>query len=63
LSNYWNAVQTYASTGSSVALDKFKGKTIKDDSGKTFELVTDHATVKRQANAGVLTFESIYSRS
>jgi hypothetical protein len=63
LGTYWAGLNKYLTTGDSIALDKFNGKTVKDDSGNLIPLLTDHATLKRLGSAGVLSFESLYARS
>jgi hypothetical protein len=63
LAEYWNAVHRYLETGDASRLAKFKGKYIKDASGAQVLLPTDRAELNRLGSAGVLSFESLYSRS
>lgn len=63
LGKYSAALQAYLRTGNSSELKSFFGKTIRDDSGNVIPLMTDLAELKRQAAAGLLSFESLYSRS
>jgi hypothetical protein len=59
---YWSAVQTYLSTGDSTALQRMSKRRIRDAYGKRIRLVTDIDELSLLANAGVLSFESIYAR-
>jgi hypothetical protein len=52
----------YAQKGDESALQKFKGKRIRDASGKSIRLLTDTEELDRLANAGELSFESLYAR-
>src|SRR5262249_23710887 len=61
IGSYWSAVQRYLQTGDDSALLKFKKIRIVDASGKRHRLLTDLAELSRQASAGVLSFESLYS--
>lgn len=63
LGEYWNAVQRYLSTGDASLLASFRGKHITDSTGKEFPLLTDQQELDRLANAGVLSFESLYARA
>jgi hypothetical protein len=63
LAEYWVAVQRYLQTGDESGLQKFKGKRIKDASGKSIRLLTDTQELDRLGNAGVLSFESLYARA
>jgi hypothetical protein len=63
LSNYWHAVGLYVDTGDASGLDKFRGKSVKSADGVEFPLITDLAELRRQGNAGVLSFNSMYSRT
>ena len=62
LGKYWAAVQKYLRTGDSAALNKFRGKSITDASGKRAPLVTDLTELDRLGSAGVWSFESIYAQ-
>ena len=61
IGSYWSAVQRYLQTGDDSALLKFKKTRIVDASGKRHRLLTDLVELNRQASAGVLSFESLYS--
>lgn len=63
LGKYWAAVQTHLQTGDSSALNKFRGKHITDASGTRVPLLTDLAELDRQGSAGVLSFESFYTKA
>jgi hypothetical protein len=63
IGSYWAAVQKYVQTGDDSALLKFKKTRIVDASGRRHRLLTDLAELKRQASAGVLSFESLYGGS
>jgi hypothetical protein len=63
LGEYWAAVDLYLKTGDSSALEKFKGKEIKDAAGKPIALIVDRKELNRLGGAGALSFESIYVRS
>jgi hypothetical protein len=58
---FWAAVQKYLQTGDHSALLRFKGKSVTDASGKQHLFLADLKQLDRQASAGVLSFESIYS--
>lgn len=62
LGEYWAAVQKYLETGNAVLLQRFQGKFIKDADGNEIPLLTDRAELNRIGSAGVLSFESLYSR-
>jgi hypothetical protein len=59
---YWNAVHRYLTTGDASAVRQFKGKQITGANGSKIRLLTDLKELDRQANAGNLSFESIYAR-
>ena len=63
LGEYWAAVHKYLATGDSSKLAKFKGKQIKDTTGKVIPLLTDLKELNRQGSADVLSFESLYAKS
>jgi hypothetical protein len=62
VAEYWNAVQTYLATGDATALRKFRRKHIVDANRKRIPFLTDRRVLDRLGNAGVLSFESLYSR-
>ena len=62
VAEYWNAVQTFLATGDPAALRKFRGKHITDANRKRIPFLTDLKALDRLGNAGVLRFESLYSR-
>ncbi len=63
LGEYWAAVQKYLETGNVSALRKIRRKTIADASGKRFRLLKDVGELERLGSAGVLSFESLYSKA
>jgi hypothetical protein len=63
LAEYWNAAHHYLESGDASRLEKFKGKRIKTADGAEIPLPTDRTELNRLGSAGVLSFESIYSRS
>ncbi len=63
LGSYSAALQKYLRTGKSEELKKFAGKTIRDDSGNVIPLMTALTELKKLGNGGVLSFESLYSRT
>jgi hypothetical protein len=63
LGQYWHAVDKYTRTGDDSRLKKFTGMQIKDANGNKIPLITDHSELNRLGAAGVLSFESLYSRS
>jgi hypothetical protein len=63
LAKYSNAVQKYLQTGDTADLSKFQGKSIKDADGVEHLLITDRRQLNRLGSAGVLSFESLYSKS
>ncbi len=63
LGKYFSAVQKYVSIGDSTALVEFHGKFITDARGVKVPLLTDLKELDRLASAGVVSFESLYSRS
>jgi hypothetical protein len=62
LGTYWVAVQKFLQTGDASALKKFHGTKITDATRKRFLLLTDEAQLNRLGSAGVLSFETLYSR-
>lgn len=63
IGRYWNAVARYLRTGDTSALRKFRGKHIVDATGARVLLLTDLDELDRLGNAGVLSFETIYTRT
>jgi hypothetical protein len=63
LAEYWNAVHRYLETGDDSRLEEFRGQFFKDADGVQIMLPTDGALLNRLGSAGVLSFESLYSRS
>lgn len=63
LAEYWDAVQRYVQRGDDSALRKFRGQHITDGSGEKILLLTAVAELDLQANAGNLSFESLYARA
>jgi hypothetical protein len=63
LAEYWNAVRYYLATGDASQLAKFEGKCVKDANGDKIPFITDRRELNRQGSAGILSFESLYSRS
>ena len=58
---HWNAVQKYVETGDASALEQFAGVQVTDVQGNKIALLTDTDTLDLYADAGVLSFESIYA--
>lgn len=63
LAKYAAAVQKSVNTGDDADLLEFRDKTILDASGKPIPLPTDLDELELLGKAGVLSFESLYSRS
>lgn len=63
LGKYWVAVQKYLQTGDDSALKKFRRKRITDASGKKIPLVLDNNVLDQLGSAGVLSFESLYTKT
>jgi hypothetical protein len=63
LGEYWAALQRYLESGDASRLEKFRGKSVKTADGTEIQLLTDRAELNRMGSAGVLSFESLYSRS
>jgi len=61
--DYWNAVHAHVAKGESAGLGRFEGVTLTSTDGTRFVLLTDLTVLDRLANAGVLSFESIYART
>jgi len=61
LSRYWQAVEEYRDTGDTSALRQFTGKYIIDANGRRVVLLTDTAALDLLADAGALSFESLYA--
>jgi hypothetical protein len=62
IGQYWSAVDRYLSTGDATALQKLSRKYVIDENGRRIRLITDIDQLSLLANAGVLSFESIYAR-
>jgi len=62
ISEYWRAVRRFLRTGERTGLVMLRGRSVIASNGKSVPLLTDTSALRRLANAGVLTFESIYSR-
>jgi len=62
IGEYWNALHRYLSTGAVSGLQKFRGKRLRDASGKRIPLLTDLNELGRQASVGEFRFESLYGR-
>jgi hypothetical protein len=61
---YWSAVDRALSpVADTSAFRNLPRKTVKDEKGKRFRLLTNLGELKRQASAGVLHFESLYGRA
>lgn len=63
LAEYWDSIQKYLETEDASGLDKFRGQVLTDASGAKISLVTDLNELNRLGSAGVLSFESLYSRT
>jgi len=61
LSRYWQAVEKYRDTGNESDLQQFSGKYIIDANGRRVLLLTDTAALDLLADAGALSFESLYA--
>jgi hypothetical protein len=61
IGGHWAAVQRYLQTGDDSALLKFKETRVADASGKRHTFLTNLAELNRQASAGMLSFESMYT--
>lgn len=62
LARFWRAVHRFVSRGDARGLREFRGRHIVDANGVGHLLVTDLLTLDRLANAGVLSFESLYRK-
>ena len=63
VSHYFTALRRFLHTGDASALQPFRRTRITTVEGERVRLLTDLDAVKRLANAGVLSFESIYART
>jgi hypothetical protein len=63
IGEYWDAVEAYRGKGDESKLRHFQGKRVRDASGKLVRLLTDTEELDRLANAGELSFESLYARA
>jgi len=62
LAKYWEAVHRFVANGDARRVRQFRGKYIIDANGVRHPLLTNLVEVDRLANAGVLSFESLYAR-
>jgi len=62
IGSYWSSVQAYLSTGDATELARFSKKQSRDAKRKRIRLITNVEELSLLANAGVLSFESIYAR-
>lgn len=60
---YSAAVDRFIATGDASRLAVFEGKFIKDADGKEIPFLTDRTALKKLGSAGLLSFESLYSRT
>ena len=61
IGHYWSALdRALGPAQDATAFRKLPRKTVKDDKGRRFRLLTNLVELKRQASAGVLHFESLY---
>jgi hypothetical protein len=63
LAKYWVAVHKYLQTGDVSEVETFAGQFVKDANGSDVPLLTDLKELSRLGSAGVLSFESLYSRA
>ena len=63
IAQHANAVRQYIQTGDARALKRFRNKSVKDANGNKLVLLTELVLLDELANAGVLSFESLYARS
>ena len=63
IAEHANAVRKYVQTGDARPLRRFRQTPVVTDSGERVSLLTDLVNLDEQANAGVLSFESLYARS
>lgn len=59
MARYWDAVREFLGTGNEELLKPFRGESVQVRGDKHF-FVTDPDILKRQARAGVVTFEALY---
>lgn len=59
VARYWAAVRKYRATGDEDLLDPFRGESVQVR-GEKHTFITDPDILKRQARAGVVTFEHLY---
>ena len=62
IAEYSDAVQKFLRTGDSSRLKKFRRIRLLEENGQRIKLVTDLAELQRLGSAGVLSFESLYTR-
>jgi len=63
LGEYSAALGKYVSTGDSSDLERFAGVYVTDVTGARVPLLTDRPEIDKLASAGLMSFESLYSRS
>jgi len=63
LGRYWEAVHQYYATGNTIGLQNFSRKSITSVDGVKYQFLTDLDELNRLGSAGILSFESLYSRS
>jgi hypothetical protein len=63
LAKFWNSLHRYLETGDASALEKYRGRSVKDADGTSIPLPTDRAKLKRLGSASVLSFENLYAKS
>lgn len=61
IAEHWNAVQKYLETGDTSAIQQLRHRTITDSEDREIPLLTDIGQLERLADAGILSFESIYA--
>jgi hypothetical protein len=60
---HWNAVHAHVARGDAADLGRFHGLQVTDVNGTQFHLTSDLVAINEMANAGVLSFETIYART
>ena len=63
IGEYWNAVHLYLTTGETRDLQRFANRYVIDVNGRRIPFLVDRDLLDELGNAGVLSFESIYSRA
>ena len=59
---YWAGVQRYLEIGDDSGLRRIRRSTIVDADGKRTQLIKNLTELERLGSAGVLSFESLYSK-